>query len=137
MFDLNVLPNIESVKKLISSWSKRTLSTTGRKTVVKTCLIPKFSHLQITLPSPSKEKLKEIEYFLFNYKWNNKTAKVAKNIESYENNDMRMARLDSICKSLKITWIRRYFDNSCSSTWKHLIKDLMLFAVMFFFSSFV
>lgn len=81
MFDLNVLPNIDSVKKLISSWSKRTLSTTGRKTVVKTCLIPKFSHLMITLPSPSKEKLKEIEYLLFNYKWNNKTAKVAKTLK--------------------------------------------------------
>lgn len=38
---------------------------------------------------------------------------------------MRMTCLDSFCKSLKITWIRRYFDNSCSSQWKHLIKDLI------------
>lgn len=38
---------------------------------------------------------------------------------------MRMTCLDSFCKNLKITWIRRYFDYSCSSQWKHLIKDLI------------
>lgn len=124
MFDLNFLPKIELVKKLISSWSRRILTTAGRITVVKTLLIPKFSHLLMTLPSPPKEKLKEIENLLFNYIWNNKTARIAKNIicQSYEYSGMRMTCLDSFCKSLKITWIRRYFDNSCSSAWKHLIR---------------
>lgn len=126
MFDLNFLPKIESIKIFISSCLRRTLSTAGRITVVKTLLIPKFSYLLITLPSPSKKKLKEIEDFLLNYVWNNKTSRVAENIcQSYENSGMRMTCLDSFCKSLKITWIRRYFNNSCSSAWKHLIKDLI------------
>ena len=104
MFDLNFLPKIDSVKKLISSWSRRHLSTAGRITVVKTLLLPKFSHLLISLPSPSKEKLKEIEAIFFHYIWNTKTARVAKNIicQSYENGGMRMTCLDSFCKSLKI-----------------------------------
>lgn len=57
MFDLNFMKKIKSVKKLISSRSRRTLSTAGRITVVKTLLIPKFSHLLITLTSTSEEIL--------------------------------------------------------------------------------
>ena len=70
-----------------------------------------------------------------------------------------MICLDTFSKSLKITWIRRFYDNACNSVLKHFVIDTlpdvlhktdfdyafmfkliktcnMLFGLMFFFSLF-
>ena len=61
MFELKFTPKIKEIKELICSWSRKILSTAERITVVKSLILPKITHLLISLPNPPKEKLKEIE----------------------------------------------------------------------------
>ena len=77
MFELKFTPKIKEIKELICSWSRKILSTAERITVVKSLILPKITHLLISLPNPPKEKIKEIEFFLYQYIWNSKTPRVA------------------------------------------------------------
>lgn len=90
---------------MISSWSRRLLTTAGRITVVKTLIIPKITHLLIRLPNPPSKTILEIERNLLQYIWNSKTHKVSKNciIQSYEKGGLQMLCLKSFMQSLKIT----------------------------------
>ena len=36
-----------------------------------------------------------------------------------------MICLDTFPKSLKITWVRRFYDNACKSGWKHFVIDTL------------
>ena len=36
-----------------------------------------------------------------------------------------MICLDTFSKSLKITWVRRFYDNACNSGWKHFVIDTL------------
>ena len=36
-----------------------------------------------------------------------------------------MICLDTFPKSLKITWLRRFYDNACKSGWKHFVIDTL------------
>lgn len=123
MYELNFKPKINEMKLSISAWSRRMLSTAGRITVIKNLILPKITHLLISLPNPPRKHIKEIETIFYNYIWNSKTSRVAKSsiIQSYEKGGLRMICLDSFCKSLKITWIRRFFNDACQSSWKDLI----------------
>jgi hypothetical protein len=127
MYDLNFKPKINAIKSLISSWSRRMLSTAGRITVIKTLILPKITHLLISLPNPPREKLKEIEKNFFEFIWNSKTPRVAKKdiIQSYEKGGLKMICIESFCKSLKITWIRRCFSDACQSSWKDLLISIL------------
>ena len=53
MIDLNYADKINSIRKMISAWSKRNILTIGRITVVKTLLLPKLIDLFMSLPTPS------------------------------------------------------------------------------------
>lgn len=35
-----------------------------------------------------------------------------------------MLWIDSFCKSLKITWIRRFFNDACQSSWKDFLISI-------------
>ena len=60
MIDLNYTDKINSIRKMISSWSKRNISTIGRITVIKTLLLPKLIHLFMSLPTPEDYIIREI-----------------------------------------------------------------------------
>lgn len=79
MMELNYSNKLQEIKHMISSWSRRLLTTAGRITVVKTLIIPKITHLLISLPNPPSKTILEIERNLFQYIWNSKTHKVSKN----------------------------------------------------------
>jgi hypothetical protein len=70
MFELKFTPKIEEIKALLYAWSRRMISTAGRVTVIKSLMLPKITHLLISLPTPPKEKLKEIENIFYQYVWN-------------------------------------------------------------------
>ena len=55
------------IEKEIMSWSKRNISTLGKITVVKSLLIPKITHLLISLPRPDKQMISKLEKILFKF----------------------------------------------------------------------
>lgn len=109
MIDLNYSNKLQEMKRMIFSWFIRSLTTAGRITVVKTLIIPKITHLLISIPNPQSKTITEIERNLLQYIWNSKTHKVSKNciIQSYENGGLQMLCLKSFMQSLKTTLIRR------------------------------
>lgn len=125
IIDLNFRHKTEEIWKLISSWSKRKLTTLGSITVVKSILVSKITHLFISLPNPSNNILNELDTLFFNYIWYSKTDRISRKsiIQDYHNGGLRMIHVKTFIKSLKLTWIRRLLLSD--SGWNKLIFDIM------------
>ena len=65
--DLNYLPKLLEIRKIINQWKLRKLTPIGRITVIKTLIIPKLNHLILTLPNPSNDFLKIFEMKYINF----------------------------------------------------------------------
>ena len=50
---LNYRDKINSIRKMVTVWSRRNLSTIGRITEVKSLIVPKLTHLFMSLPNPN------------------------------------------------------------------------------------
>lgn len=49
MVELNFLPKLIEIKKLLTHWKVRRMTSIGRLTVLKTLIIPKINHLILAL----------------------------------------------------------------------------------------
>ena len=123
IIELNYEEKINAIRKLISTWNKRNISTIGRITVVKSLLLPKLVHLFMSLPNPNHKLLSELDTLFFNYVWNSKRDRVARKLitKDYKEGGLKMIELSNFIKSLKLTWIRRL--STSDSSWSHLLKD--------------
>ena len=127
IIEMNFNSKLEEIKKLIISWNRRLLSTAGKITVVKSVLLPKLTHLFISLPNPSQIMIKELEKLFFNFIWNGKNDRICRKtlIQDFSNGGMRMICLSSFIKSLKITWVRRIFTCDENVSWFKLLIDTL------------
>ena len=126
MLNLNYENKIKDIEKLIKSWSRRLLSTAGKITVVKSILLPKLTHLFISLPNPSKTQMKYLEYIFYRFIWKNKKDKISRRtlIQDFSNGGMRMICLKSFIYSLKVSWLRRIMMSNKTS-WINLLIDTL------------
>ena len=126
MENLNFKEKIDNVNKEITSWKKRNLTTLGKITVVKTLLLPKFTHLFTSLPKPSHETIKKLESIFFNFIWNDKRDRVARKIlcQDKAKGGCRMVKIDTYIKGLKLTWMRRIFQRNQNYKWVQLFFDI-------------
>ena len=63
---------IKQIQNVIKLWSLRKLTVLGRVTIIKTLIIPKLTHLFISLPNPPKTMIKNLNKMLFQFIWQNK-----------------------------------------------------------------
>lgn len=63
--EINFEPKLASIIKEINNWNKRQLTPLGKITVIKSLLLPKLTHLFITLPTPSKQWITQLEKLFF------------------------------------------------------------------------
>lgn len=78
MVELNYLPKLIEIRKLLKQWKVRRMTPIGRLTVLKTLIIPKLNHLILALPMPNDNFLKDLESEMFEFLWNSKIHKVKK-----------------------------------------------------------
>ena len=65
---INIYRKLGDVKKLIRIWHARNLTAYGKITIIKSLLMSKFTHMLLSLPSPSKELLDELNnFFMISY----------------------------------------------------------------------
>ena len=57
---LNIYRKVGEVKNLICTWHSRNLTPYGKITIIKSPLMSKFSHMLLSLPSPSDELIEEL-----------------------------------------------------------------------------
>ena len=61
--------------------------------------------------------IKEVNKLLYSFLWNGKGDKIKRNIiiNEYQNGGLRMIDIESFCKSLKGTWIKKYLNEENQS----------------------
>ena len=114
MVDHNYCEKIKDIKRQIISWSKRTLTVLGRVIVVKTLLIPKLNYLLLSLPEPNSQIMKDINRSFYAFIWGNKPDKISREqmCQLYNEGGVKMLDIFIHAKSLKISWIRRFLNNT-------------------------
>jgi hypothetical protein len=122
---INYDSKLGELTKLISTWSKRQLSPLGKIVVIKSVILPKLTHLFISLPKPSPAWLKKLEQMLFHFIWNH-NDRIARSqlIQDYSLGGLRMVHIESFIKSMKLSWIQRLLLNS-NTTWANLLECLL------------
>ena len=92
---------------------QKMLTVPGRITVVKTLLLPLFTHLVTALPCPDSTFLKSINTMFYQYIWNCKRDRVARNImvQNYFDGGLKMLHLEYFVESMHLSWFYRI----CSS----------------------
>ena len=114
---------ITEIKSLFNCWLNRTLTIYGKITVVKTLALSKLSHLPLVLPKLSSNKLKVIENMIFDFIWDNKPAKVAKDHAklSEKAGGLGLTDIQTFWQSLKFSWLRRLL--STCSFWPKILES--------------
>ena len=123
MIEINYIPAINSIEKLLNLWRHRYLTPIGKITVIKSLALSKLNHLFMALPSPGKEILKQLEIKFYKFIWSGKPDKIKRNIltKHYTDGGLSMIELDTFISAIKITWIRRLYQNS-DTQWAMLAK---------------
>ena len=120
--ELNMKSKITDIKRLLRSYGRRTLTTIGKITVVKTLAIPKLIHIFTSLPEPSPRILNELNILFRTFIWHGKTPKVNKHliIQDFTNGGLKMVDIQAQIHALKISWIKRLL--TTDGDWQELFK---------------
>ena len=108
--DLNIQRKLGEIQQLIRIWSSRNLTPYGKVTIIKSLLIPKITHMLLSLPSPSPSCFKEITDVITKFLWCGKPPKWKKEILEGEipHGGLKLHDLNIFDKALKLSWLKRY-----------------------------
>ena len=123
LFQKNFSERLDKIKKLINIWSSRGLSLYGKVTIIKTLLLPKVVYISSLLPTP-EHIVKELNYLIYNFLWKgkDKVTRVSA-INNYEGGGLKMVDIESMIKSLRLSWLKRIFGDN-SGVWKSYLEYL-------------
>ena len=84
---LNIYRKIGEVKKLICTWQSRNLTPYGKVAIIKSLLMSKFTHMLLSLPSPTEELIEELNTLFKGFLWSGKSPKFRREILEAETKD--------------------------------------------------
>lgn len=124
IFEINYQPKVRELELKLKRWANRHMSLKGKVTIVKTFGISKILYLASVLPFPPENIITNINKLIYSFIWNNKPDKIKRDvlINTFENGGLNLPHFETFCKSLKITWVKRYImgdSNTCQ--WIKLI----------------
>ena len=113
---------MHKVNLLINVWSKRRLTLPGKITVIKSLILPKFTHLFLALPNPPGEFINFLERKLYKFLWSNGPDRISRRniVKTYMQGGLRMVNVNEFITSLKVTWLRRLIIFSDNDNWSSL-----------------
>ena len=122
LLEKNFIEKLDTIKKLINTWSSSGLSLYGKVNIIKSLIIPKLVYVSSLLPTP-KELLKQLNQLLFKFLWKGVDKVTCLSaINEYENGGLRM--IDFETKSLRLTWLKRIFSEN-DGAWKSYIHQIL------------
>lgn len=73
-----------------------------------------------SLPTCSKI-IGEVNKIIIDFLWDGKGDKIKRTVlmNNYEDGSLKMLDITTFSKSLKATWLQKYFDDSNKGKWKH------------------
>ena len=107
--DQKITKKLNEINKLINLWNSRYLTPFGKITIIKSLLISKFTHVLLSLPTPSNDILNTLDHTFSKFIWNSKTPKFRKNIteNSICQGGLGLTNLSLFNSALKISWLKR------------------------------
>ena len=81
---INIEPLINKIENIIKIWSWRHLNLFGKVTIINFLFLSQLIYRFTVLPTPSKSIIDKIDKILFNYLWENRPHKIAKDVVSNE-----------------------------------------------------
>ena len=131
LLEKNFIVKLDTIKKLINTWSSRGLSLYGKVTIIKSLIIPKFVYVSSVLPTP-KEVIKQLNQLLFKFLWKgvDKLPRLSA-INENENGGLKMFDFETMVKSLRLTWLKKIFGEN-DGAWKSYIRHILKQSGVFF-----
>ena len=123
---LNLLENLEQVRKCLNSWSLRRLSLIGKIVVLKSLAASQLVYVLTSLQF-KEFIIKEINKLFYEFVWDGRGDKIKRKVMINDFNDggLRMLDIESFNKALKCSWIKKYLDDNNKGKWK-LFMDMEL-----------
>lgn len=111
------------VQNTINLWRFRQLTPMGKVTVIKTLIVPQFTHIFTALPKPSMRAMKRFKRELFVFLWGGKSEKVKRKVVVKDLSDggLRMIDIDKYITALQSSWVKRQLLSS--HPWVSLFKS--------------
>ena len=106
------------MKHCLCSWKKWNLSLIGKIAVLKTFAFPKILYPLTVLHTPEKLYIMNIQSIFYDFLWDSKPDKIARNliIQDYPDGGLKMIDIESYIHGLKAAWVKRLkFSNSAIS----------------------
>ena len=107
--DYNIDNKMKEIAILIITWSGRNITPIGKIAIIKSLLISKFTHILLSLPSPSDDIITSLENLFLNFIWNNKPPKFRLEIleSTHREGGLKMTNLKTFDTALKVSWLKR------------------------------
>ena len=98
----------------LRKWKQRKLTIMRKITVWMSLILSKFIHIFLLFPIPENFICKLNTRFL-QFLWNNNADKIKRDtiFSDYFKGGLKMVNVDEFIKSLKISWVRRFFQAEC------------------------
>ena len=102
MIGINYMDKIAQIQNSIKMWRRRFLTPLGKITVIKSLLLPKITHLLISLPNPDTEILNIISSIFYDFLWTGR-AKIKQSVivKQYFEGGLNMINLNAFSQALK------------------------------------
>ena len=122
--ELNYNKKSEEIRQLLDCWTWRHLSILGKIQVIKSLAVPKLVHLLTSLHSPTNNSFCQIETIFYSFIWGNKRDKIARKIliNTIVNGGLKMIDIHTFDKALKISWVKKIWDEKLSCRLKESIR---------------
>ena len=121
----NFKQRLKKIKNVINLWKVRGLSIHGKVTIIKAFLLSKMIYPSSVLTTPP-EIIKEFNTLVFHFLWNGKDKVTRRSAYApYHSGGINMVDYENMVKALRLSWLKRIIDDSCSSFWKLYLNDLL------------
>ena len=124
MLRSNYDERITKIKNVIELWQFRRLTLIGKITLIKSLLVSQLVYILTPLPT-STEALQKVNKPLFDFLWNGKGDKIKRTviIKDYDEGGLKMININVFNQSLKVSWIKKYLDQTNRGKWKFVFDD--------------
>ena len=115
-----VLTKIEKIIKSYTCWK---LTLLGKNCIIK--IIPMFIHILTVLPNQDKSFYDKYNRQIKEFLWGSGKVQISSQQLTLDigNGGLKMTRLETLSDALKISWIKRIYENE--GRWKTLYKDIV------------
>ena len=107
--EFNVKGKMQKLDTILGVWNSRNLTLFGKCLITKSLGISQLVHPLSTLDFPT-QLVQAVNSSIFKFIWKNRRDKIKRKImvQDYNKGGLRAPRIETMAKSLKLTWISRF-----------------------------